>query len=381
MVNDEIIYRRLQEHINRMPVGFPKNETGADIRILKQLFTVEEAQVALELSMLPETIDRVYPRIKDLGYTKEQAENILNSMYKKGIVAGGDFFPKKGEKIQYSTAPWIIGIYEMQAGTLKKEIIPDLDEHLMNTMRHEFFKKGTHVQMRTIPIGKSIKIENVTGTYDDIRKLISNTKGQIVINNCICREEKDKSGKPCKKSEERETCIYLGPTAEWAIELGKGRIVSKDEILSALDRFEEIGFVLQPENNQNPYFICCCCGCCCNVLTSVKRFSKPTEFYSSNYYAVVDADKCDGSGTCMHRCQMGAIIVKDKKAVVNLDRCIGCGLCTTTCKAGALELKKRDKIKVPPKTHDLLYQQILMKKLGLVKTLGVVAKYKMGFKV
>jgi len=77
MGTDEILYRRLQEHINRMPVGFPKSETGADLRILKQLFTVEEAQVALELSMLPETIDRIYPRIKDMGYTKEQAEDCV----------------------------------------------------------------------------------------------------------------------------------------------------------------------------------------------------------------------------------------------------------------------------------------------------------------
>lgn len=381
MTTDEIIYRRLQEHINRMPVGFPKSETGADIRILKQLFTGEEARIALELSMLPETIDRIYPRIKDMGYTKEQAEDMLQSMYKKGLIAGGELLPKKGIITQYSTAPWVIGIFELQAGNLKKEIIPDLDEYLMSTMRHEFFKKGTHVQMRTIPIGKSIKIENRTATYEDVRKIIANTEGPIVINNCICREEKDKAGKPCKNSKERESCIYMGPVARWAIETAKGRVVSKDEILFTLDRFEEIGFVLQPENNQNPQFICCCCGCCCGVLTSLKHFPRPTEFYSSNYYAVVDTDKCDGAGTCMHRCQMGAIIVKDKKAIVNLDRCIGCGLCTTTCKAGAIALKKQDKIKVPPKNHDALYQQILMKKLGPVKTIGVVAKYMLGFKV
>ena len=104
MGTDEIIYRRLQEHINRMPVGFPKSETGADLRILKQLFTVEEARVALELSMLPETIDRIYPRIKNMGYTKEQAEDMLNSMYKKGLIMGGSLFPMKGQKNQYSNS-------------------------------------------------------------------------------------------------------------------------------------------------------------------------------------------------------------------------------------------------------------------------------------
>ncbi|HNX23104.1 MAG TPA: 4Fe-4S binding protein [Spirochaetota bacterium] len=380
MATDEIIYRRLQEHMNRMPVGFPKSETGADIRILKQLFTEEEARVALELSMLPETIDRIYPRIKDMGYTKEQAEDMLNSMYKKGLVLGGKLLPKKGGKTQYSKVQFAIGLFELQLNQLKKEVAADMSEY-SNTFKDEFFMKGRPVQMRTIPIGKSIKIENITATYDDIRKIISNAKDPIVINNCVCRENKDKEGKPCKNSKERETCIALGTMAKNSIEMGNGRVVSKEEVLTMLDKFEEIGFVLQPENNQNPQFVCCCCGCCCGVLTMAKHFHRPTEFYSSNYYAVVDPGKCNGAGTCVHRCQMGAITLKENRAVVNLDRCIGCGLCTTTCKAGAIALKTRDKIKVPPKNHAELYQQILMKKLGPVKTIGVVAKYMLGYKV
>lgn len=381
MENDEIIFRRLQQHINRMPVGFPENEKGADLRILKNLFTVEEAQVALELSMLPETIDRIYPRLKHMGYTKEQAEKMLNSMYEKGLVMGGDLFHKKGGKIQYSNAQWAIGIFEFQVGVVNEEIVADIEEYMKHTFRKEAFQKKIPGQMRTIPIGKSIKRENITATYDDVRNIISKAKDPVVINDCVCREVKDKTGKPCKNSDERETCIYLGPVAKWAVETGKGRVVSKDEILSTLDKFEEIGFVLQPENSRNPNFICCCCGCCCEVLTMAKLFPKPTEMYSSNYYAEVDAGKCNGAGTCMHRCQMGAIIVKDKKAIVNLDRCIGCGLCTTTCKTGALVLKRRDGIKIPPKNHDELYQKILLKKIGPLKTIGVIAKYMMGFKV
>lgn len=378
---DDIIYRRLQEHMHRMPVGFPQNESGLDIRILKNLFTVEEAQVALELGMLPETVDRIYPRIKDLGYSKQQAGDILDSMLMKGLLLGGDFYPKKKGKKQYSTAQWAIGVFEFQGGLIKKEIAPAIDEYFMRTFRNEFFKNNTPAQLRTIPIERSIRIENKTATYDNVRSLVKKADDTIVLNTCICRETKDKIGTPCKKSEIRETCIFLGPAARWAIETRHGRVTTKDEILSLLDMYEQVGFVIQTENSRDPQFICCCCGCCCDTLGMAKHYPRPTEIYSSNYYAVVDREKCGGTGECMSRCQMGAIVVRDGRAVVNTDRCIGCGLCTSTCRSGALALHGRKKKKVPPKTHDALYQQILIKKLGPVKAVGVVIKNKLGFKV
>ncbi len=381
METEDIIYRRLQEHINRMPVGFPANQSGADITILKSFFTVDEAKVALELSMLPEPFERIYPRIKGLGYSEGEGRAMLDSMLKKGIIFGTPLLPAKGDKKQFSSAQWVIGMYELNVNRLKKEVLPAMDTYLHETFKNEFLRPGIPVQMRTIPIGKSIIRETATATYDDIRKIILNTSGPIVINNCICREEKDKAGKPCKHTSERHTCIYLKNVARYAIENNMGRVVTRDEVLSELARFEEIGLVVQPENCQDPTYICCCCGDCCGVLAIAKLQKKPTELFYSNYFAVVDSARCDGNGKCMKRCQMGAVIVKDKKAIVNLDRCIGCGLCTTTCRTGALSLQRRNNVKVPPKTHDALYQKILMKKVGPVKAMGVMARYMLGFKV
>lgn len=53
MVETNDVYRKLQQHIDeRMPVGFPPSDSGADIRILKSLFTPEEASLTLNLSAL-----------------------------------------------------------------------------------------------------------------------------------------------------------------------------------------------------------------------------------------------------------------------------------------------------------------------------------------
>ena len=47
ITEDSDIYRRLQQHLDQMPVGFPRAESGADIRVLKHLFTPEEAKIAI----------------------------------------------------------------------------------------------------------------------------------------------------------------------------------------------------------------------------------------------------------------------------------------------------------------------------------------------
>ena len=56
------IYRQLQRHLDRMPVPFPETESGVEISLLKQLFDEEEAYISLQLSAIPETINRIHGR-------------------------------------------------------------------------------------------------------------------------------------------------------------------------------------------------------------------------------------------------------------------------------------------------------------------------------
>ena len=37
------VYTRLREHLDRLPAGFPATESGVELRILKRLFTPDEA--------------------------------------------------------------------------------------------------------------------------------------------------------------------------------------------------------------------------------------------------------------------------------------------------------------------------------------------------
>ncbi|MFX0081889.1 MAG: hypothetical protein ACFE94_09065 [Candidatus Hodarchaeota archaeon] len=67
------VYRRLQEHLDSMPVGYPATKSGVEIKILKHLFTPEEAEVALKLKFQPESLKKIYRLFKIIDKKAELA--------------------------------------------------------------------------------------------------------------------------------------------------------------------------------------------------------------------------------------------------------------------------------------------------------------------
>ncbi len=54
--------------------------------------------------------------------------------------------------------------------------------------------------------------------------------------------------------------------------------------------------------------------------------------------AVVNPEKCDGCGTCVDECPVGAIELNDK-AHVDPDLCTECGSCVDVCPNQAIVLE------------------------------------------
>ena len=77
-------YKKLQEHLDTLPVGFPRSKSGAEIRILKFIFTAKEAQIATKLSASYETAQAVHTRARELGMTVQELEQALDKMVSKG---------------------------------------------------------------------------------------------------------------------------------------------------------------------------------------------------------------------------------------------------------------------------------------------------------
>jgi len=365
--NNETIYEKLREHLDSMPVGYPKTESGIEIKILKHLFTPEEAELATKLNFFPLPLEKIYRRVKKSGISIEELEKKLNEMHEKGLI---DFSKQveNGKEIKYyANPPFVVGIFEYQLKRLSKEFIKDVKQYFEETFMEREFNAVGVPQLRIVPIEQSISPDLSVSTYDNIRDIVKYSRGPFAIAECICRKTKDILGEPCKKTDLRELCITLGHGAITYLEKGLGREVSREEILDILDKAEDIGLVLQPGNAQRPLSICCCCGCCCEVLLNEKKLSEPARFFATNFHAFIDDDLCSGCGTCEERCNMDAVKVDDGIAKVLIERCIGCGVCVPTCPVEAIKLEKNEKELVPPKSYSDTYLTIMKKKAELAR--------------
>ena len=358
----DTLYRKLQQHLDRMPVPFPATESGVEIRILRQLFPPEEAELTLEASAIPEPAATIHRRVEPAMPLAEVA-NRLEQMAAKGLILriqapGGPLYAKM---------MFAVGFYERQLKRLTPELERDCREYILGAYGQALHKKKT-TQLRTVPVNRTIAVEHNVATYADIRGYVESHGGPFAAMDCICRHGKEVAGGKCLQTSLKENCLTLGTAAREMVRAGLARDITRDEMLAVLDAADKEGLVLQPENTKNPLFVCCCCGCCCLVLTSAKRFPQPAEYFSSNFQAEVDAVLCDACAVCQSRCQMDALVDRDGdgdgKMQVDGERCIGCGLCVTTCPSGALRLVEKEQRKVPPDDTKALYMRLLQERYG-----------------
>jgi len=380
METETDVYRQLRTHIDAMPVAFPETASGVELRILRRLFTEEEAEAALHLSALPEPLSRIFARAPKGRWAREEFEALLDGLADKGAIMGGRPIAARDGTKRYSRAMLALGMYEFQVDHLTKELQEDLEQYIREGFSAAFLGPKTK-QMRTIPVDVRIVPERRVGRYDDARQLIGGSPGPWAVINCVCRQGKDLMGEPCRQTSVRRTCLLMKGMARYALETGIGEAVTGDQVLGLVDRAEREGMVLQPENSQDPLFVCFCCGCCCGVLQMARQFPRPADYVHSNHHAVVDPDLCTDCETCRSRCPMEALHTADGRTAVDEGRCIGCGACVTTCPSEALHLVKKEREAVPPRTHDALYRKILFERFGLSRAAGMMAKAALGRQV
>lgn len=369
--NDDV-YVRLQQHLDNQPVGFPATRSGVELKILKHIFTPEEAEITLYLSYKMEPLNMIYNKAGHLVESSDELEKLLDRLLKKG---GIEAKVKKGTK-QYCCAPLIVGMYEFQLGRLTPEFIKDFNEYTADKKFGIEFLSTALPQMRTIPVAKSIHPQHHVSTFDEVTALLQQAEDPFVIIDCICRKKKSIEGKPCTVTERKETCLAIGSMAQMVLQLGTGREITRDEAMSIMDENQKQGLVLQPSNTEKAEFICSCCGCCCGMLDVHKNIPKPLAYWASNFQAAVDTTTCEGCGTCEHWCQVGAVSVSDSKqhAVVDLDRCLGCGVCVPNCPTESISLFKKTTEVRPPQTREDLYEIIMAKKKGRLGKLKLTGK-------
>jgi ferredoxin len=308
-------HKKLADHLDNLPGGFTPSDTGVELRLLKRLFTPEEAELAVHLKLEREEANTIANRA---GIPMDKAEQRLEAMAAKGLI-----FSIKAEDgpALYQAVPWVVGIYEFQVNKMDKEFVEDLIEY-RRTMRKDP-RPQPLPQMRTIPVGQSIEGNLEVLPYERAEELVK-AHEKYAVAPCICRRGAKLMGSECEAPE--ESCLMFGEWADYYVRNGQGRYVDRDDILDILTKADKSNLVLQPSNSKEISFLCTCCGCCCGALLRLKQLPKPAEIVASPFIAKATYETCDGCGSCLDRCQMEALTLEDEQVVLNSDRCIGCGL-------------------------------------------------------
>ena len=323
-------YRKLAEHLDRLPGGFAPSDTEADLRLLQGLFTPEEAELAIHLTLEREEAKVIAARA---GLPVAEAQQRLDEMTLKGLIFS--VYPETGPAL-YHAAPWVVGIYEFQVNRLNRRFIRDLIKYYRSRTPRP--RRQTIPQMRIIPIGESITPHLEVLPYEQVDALIA-IQERFAVAPCICRRVSKMGGAGCDAPE--ESCLMFGEWADFYVQSGSGRAIDRDEVLEILARADAANLVLQPSNSQDIAAICCCCGCCCPILLGLQHEAKSAEAVVNAFIAQLDAEACQGCWICLERCQMGVLAKDGDSVTLNADRCIGCGLCVSTCPSGALTLLRK----------------------------------------
>jgi electron transport complex protein RnfB len=329
------IYTRLREFMDRLPGGYPKTPSGVEMRILKKLFTPEDAELVMKLSHEPEELSAIAKRI---GMDESQLSDRLEELCSRGLI----YRLRQGDRRSYLAFQFVVGIYEFQLKRLDREFAEMFEEYIPFLGANMMALKTR--QMRVIPVESAVGTGGSVAPYNQVREMVKK-ETFFAVQECICRKEQALLGNECDHP--KEICLGFGDFGRFYVDNGWAREISMDESLSLLDRAEEAGLVLSPGNMKNLLAICCCCTCCCPLLRFAKMTRRPQDILLSQYAAQLDRDLCTDCGECIERCPMDAYQEVDGVTQMVDGRCIGCGLCVATCPNEAISLVARPAVPAP----------------------------------
>ncbi|MCP3941122.1 MAG: 4Fe-4S dicluster domain-containing protein [Desulfobacteraceae bacterium] len=342
------LYDDLQVFMDKLPSGYPKTESGVEIRILKKLFTPEQAKLFMKLTLEPETVENI---AKTIGLEPLLLEPKLEKMAFKGLI----FRERKDDEVYYKAFQFIIGIYEFQLNTIDKELAQMIEEYLPHYGMALVMAGVKTKQLRVAPVSSAIDTASPVASYNMIREQLKNQE-LIAIQNCICRKEQGLLGKHCDYP--HESCFSFGNFAQYYIENKMARKIDLQEAMKILDIAEESGLILSPSNSKDMVCICCCCPCCCPAVKYSKLFPEPVKNFKTFYQAEIDPESCTSCQECFERCPMEAIQEGDGTSKIKKTHCIGCGLCVSVCPEDAISLQPLSGVEDPPEFMEDTFQQI-----------------------
>ena len=335
-------YEKLANELDQIPNGFPRTESGVELKLLAKLFTETEASMASTLSLEPRTIQE----IAEMNSTNEpDAKSILIGMVKKGLI---DLKREQGKGFVFHLIPFVVGFYERQNAKIDKEFAELFEQYYHETF-HKTMLTGPSVH-RIIPLEKAIPVDIDVMPYEKASTYLDKASSWGVLD-CICRVQKRLIGQGCNHSV--ENCLVFSPKPGAFDKNDDIKTLTREEALEILAEADREGLVHSVNNAQTEvYYVCNCCTCSCGVLRGMVEYGSEHSIARSDFYAIVDEDQCTGCESCLERCLFDAMTMVNGICEVNKMNCYGCGLCISSCATDALSLVQKGPEEVAPPPAD-----------------------------
>jgi ferredoxin len=326
-------YEQLAARLDEIPNSFTATKDGTHLKLLKWIFTPDEAKLASKMKLRGETTDDLVDRLE---LSIDGLEDQLEKMAEKGQIRAWNSSTGR----RYALLPLVVGIHDEQLHRMDTEYAQLVEDYL-DASRFEGLWGNEPALFRVIPVNKAISTDLEIHPYEIAEQMIESSMSWG-IRECICKKQQNLLGNPCKHGVSK--CIQLHPRKENVFdETDLTNSISKEEALSILRDAEEAGLVHCSMNTQSDHlYICNCCSCCCIPLRGLSKWEQPYAYVRSNYQTAVDVDLCTGCESCLDRCHFDALSISGEVCVVNTERCIGCGVCSTSCPEQALQLVSRN---------------------------------------
>ncbi len=333
------VYKKLAQRLDAIPNGFPETESGVELKILAKIYTPEEAALACEMRLMPESAEQIAQRTgRDLSKTVV----LLEEMVRKGEIQAIE----EERQRRFGLIPFAVGVYEFQLGRLDEEFARLMEEYY--PVFAETLLGHSPSIFKVIPVEKSIPAEVQVFPYEQASELLNKAKS-FGVRKCICKVERALVGEPCKYPV--EVCLVFMPVEGAFDDDPDTKAITKEEALKILRETEEAGLIHSSSNiREGHFFICNCCTCCCGIMRGISQLGIENSVAKSDFYATVNPEVCAGCETCVERCQFGAPSITDNISHVDQKRCVGCGQCVMACPSEAMTLvrKPEDQISRPP---------------------------------
>ena len=364
---DQDIYGKLMRHLGNVGVGYPQIDDF--LEVLRKTTTIEEAEIALGLPtrLPPFEVEDVDSIAEKVGKNSKKVENILERLAQKGFL-----YKQKTDSGKTGYAFIQLGFGMPQIFYWKGEITDKTKE--IAPVLAKYLQKGGDVVsgtenvrlFRYIPVNKALgNALQAVYSYDMMEEVIKKAR-KIAVVHCPCRETA-RLITESKCTHTLENCIKFNKMADFVLEKGYGREITKEEALNIVKDTEEEGLIHFVDNCQEEVqHNCNCCSCCCWNVSPIKNRLVPRDYIMATYYLrTTDKELCSGCGQCVKDCPLEIIEMAENLPIIDESICIGCGVCLLHCPTDAAKLKRKDE-NVPFQDFSILHntaiQDIIHKK-------------------